>query len=371
MNVKGLKGVIDAKVSDYDIIHIVNNDKFIDSYYRLVCNKCSGKRHLFIYLFGEPESKFPIPENENVVNVNNLFKKFKNSYRLMCILNGILSSGKKVIFHGLFSVDLQRALFFLNNKLSNSYWFMWGADLYAPVIQERSIRNVINNFIAKRPKGAFYGLVTYIYGDFELAQKMYKSKSIYKECILYPSNVCHVDFGSRKNKISKEVKVLLGNSADPTNNHIELLNDLSMLDTGGLDIKIYCPLSYGNQDYAKRVIEYGTELFGNRFIPLVEFISLNRYQDMLSEIDFAIFGHRRQQAMGNIINLIGMGKTVYLNKNITTYEFMKSKGISVRCINNIDLVEIKEEEKENNKSIISGYFNEEKLISQLNDIFEE
>lgn len=42
--------------------------------------------------------------------------------------------------------------------------------------------------------------------------------------------------------------------------------------------------------------------------PIVDFMDFNEYINFLSTIDIAIFNHKRQQGMGNIITLLGMGK---------------------------------------------------------------
>jgi hypothetical protein len=46
------------------------------------------------------------------------------------------------------------------------------------------------------------------------------------------------------------LSILLGNSADPSNNHVEALERL--LPYRDQDIKIYAPLSYGDQRPAAR-----------------------------------------------------------------------------------------------------------------------
>ncbi len=56
----------------------------------------------------------------------------------------------------------------------------------------------------------------------------------------------------------------MGNSADPANEHIEALAQLEKFKES--NIKIYVPLSYGNQAYAEQVIEYGKTILSNHIM---------------------------------------------------------------------------------------------------------
>jgi hypothetical protein len=94
-----------------------------------------------------------------------------------------------------------------------------------------------------------------------------------------------------------------------------------------------------------------------------------KYLDFLGTIDIAIFAHRRQQAMGNIISLLGMGKKVYVRKDITPWTLFSEIGVKVFDFSNIDLVTIKNEVRNENVKIIKSYFSKETYISQLKLLF--
>src|SRR5690606_28770612 len=109
------------------------------------------------------------------------------------------------------------------------------------------IREVSRRFVIQRVGH----LVTYIPGDLELARKWYGARGKYHECLMYLSNTIGpqiepvvlqevADRGS--------VNILVGNSADPTNNHIDSLQKL--LSFKDHDLKIYAPLSYGDKSHA-------------------------------------------------------------------------------------------------------------------------
>ncbi|WP_083234102.1 TDP-N-acetylfucosamine:lipid II N-acetylfucosaminyltransferase [Candidatus Marithrix sp. Canyon 246] len=75
---------------------------------------------------------------------------------------------------------------------------------------------------------------------------------------------------------------------------------------------MFVPLSYGDPKgvYIKEVISTGTKIFGDKFIPMTEFMDFDKYLNFLGSINITIFNHNRQQAMGNTITLLGFGKKV-------------------------------------------------------------
>ena len=86
-------------------------------------------------------------------------------------------------------------------------------------------------------------------------------------------------------------------------------------------------------------------------------------------IDIALIAHNHQQGMGNLIQLLGLGKKVYLNSETSQWNLFQHLGIKVYDINvNIDL-NINAEELENNKKIVRDWFSLENLIKQWREVF--
>ena len=215
-------------------------------------------------------------------------------------------------------------------------------------------------------KGNFYGYITHIKQDYELAQKWYVAQGQYYDCFMYPSNL-YRDFDIKEvNK--KYIAIQVGNSADYSNNHFEIFEKLKKFK----NIRIYCPLSYGDKIYADKVIKKGKEIFGEKFIPITKFLEYSKYLEFLSQIDIAIFAHNRQQAVGNITSLLGMKKTVYLKERVTTYSMLKELGVKVKLFDILDSLERFEDDiLEKNKEIIRERFSEKRLIEEWKKIFED
>jgi hypothetical protein len=184
---------------------------------------------------------------------------------------------------------------------------------------------------------------------------------------MYPSNL-YKPYAVKEKKHTG-IKIQVGNSAETSNEHLEIFDKLLKYKDG--NITIYAPLSYGNQSYARKVIEKGKELFGDKFIPLTEFMPFEKYLEYLGEIDIVIFAHKRQQALGNSIILLGLGKKVYMRNDITPWQFFADISVKVYNIENIDLNLLSKFTKEDNIQNIKAYFSEKRLVEQLKKLFED
>lgn len=128
--------------------------------------------------------------------------------------------------------------------------------------------------------------------------------------------------------------ILVGNSAAATNNHAEAFSTLARLDLG--DRRIVVPLSYGDSEYRGAVIALGRRMFGARFVPVTEFLSLADYNSLIGHCTIAIMNHRRQQALGNIGTLMQRGARILLDEHGTLFRFFTSIGA---CVDSLQALE--------------------------------
>ncbi|MBC8303659.1 MAG: TDP-N-acetylfucosamine:lipid II N-acetylfucosaminyltransferase [Pelagibacterales bacterium] len=291
-----------------------------------------------------------LKEQEGLIWITKKHELVKLSY--------LLNTHNKIILHGLFLSSLITSLFFQPWLLKKCYWVMWGGDFYFPEKQSWLKKQVI-----KRIRN----FVTYMKGDFEYLKKYYGAKGTYHESFMYPSNL-YKEYQIKTKEDGGIINIQVGNSADSTNNHIEIFENLRKFKDE--NIKIYAPLSYSDQDHAKDVIAKGKEMFGDKFVALTDFMSFEKYLEFLADIDIAIFAHNRQQGMGNTISLLGMGKKVYMKNDITPWTLFGEIGVKVFDFNNIDLESINSEVMNENIKIIKSYFSEDKYIRQLEILFK-
>lgn len=345
-------------------LELLPNDKFTDSYVDFVSKNFDSNDHMFIVIGKGIDSN--IKETENVKRM------VKMKIRHVSFLLKEMYKCEKVFLHGLFHKEIVLLLFVQPWLLQKSTWFIWGGDLYWYKFRNRNLKSnlyaVMRKFVIKN----MGGLVTHIKGDYELARLWYGAKGKYYYSFMYPSNLFKEYNLPKADRNNKRFYVQVGNSADPTNNHIDVFNKL--IAYRDKVTEIICPLSYGNVEYRNRVIKMGFEIFGKRFTPIIEFMPFSEYLKLLAKIDVAIFNHGRQQAMGNIITLLGLGKKVYIRDDITTWEFFKLHGLTLYNING-NFTDLKEpipiNIRSKNIEKIKSIFSEDKLKEQLQKIFSD
>jgi hypothetical protein len=326
-------------------------DKFIPPFIKFINENFNPNDHLFV-IIGKPKNEYGM--DLNVKNVYWLDRKLK-----IFEFEKYLYKANKIILHGLWNERILKLLALQPWLLKKAYWVMWGGDFYFS--EEQS---TIKKFVIKNIRN----VITYIDGDVEYIKKYYKSNpKEYQKCLMYLSNV----FDETKYKNCKKIEkddfwILVGNSATHTNRHEFVFEKLSQI--GVKDLKIIVPLSYGDIEYRNKILKIGRYIFGDKFYPLLDFIPHDEYLNILYNIDIAIFAHNRQQGMGNLIQLLGLGKKVYLTPETSQWKLCQNLGIKVYDVNgDIDL-DNNIDELENNKKIVREWFSMENLKKQWQEI---
>lgn len=345
----------------------MHNEKFIAPFIDFIKEHFDFTEHFFIIIGGVSEDVAKLPHYENILILDESYDSKFNYFKYSTLMKSYTKNADKIILHALFSDNKNFFLYFNQHLLSKCYWVMWGADLYYYKRPRNRLRDKVRHYIRTKIYSKMGHFITYIKGDYELAQKWYGAKGKYHECFMYPSNL-YKEYDI-KPKEHSTINIQLGNSADPTNNHIKVMNKLAKHKDE--NIQIFTPLSYGDEEYAKDVIAKGKELFGDKFVALTDFMPFEKYLEFLGSIDIAIFAHKRQQAMGNTITLLGLGKKVYMRSDIATWQFFLEKNIQVFDVSSIGIDEIDKQIKSQNKQKIKDYFSEKNLKNQLNGLFNE
>ena len=130
--------------------------------------------------------------------------------------------------------------------------------------------------------------------------------------------------------------ILIGNSASYENNHLEIMELLKRCNVSNR--KIIAPLSYGGggTNYRDAIVNKGREVFGVNFFPLVDFIPMVEYTNIISLCSVVIMNHIRQQALGNISIMLYLGATVFLKKENPIYSFFKEDGAVIFSIEELE-----------------------------------
>ena len=356
-----------------------NSRKFIE----LVHSHFNIEEHLFIIIKEKNKKMHIDPEKFRNVKIFNfkgnfLAKFFKIRYST---IRKLMKQAENILIHYL-TEEVSGILFGFRGKAKIT-WVMWGADLYKylPIkLYDNQTLELLSKFEGKvksRLRKIFYFFkynirkavikkLDYVIsphkGDVRLLKKYFKTNARWYSQGIYPnpvefekfdmegSNSFNEKFNYKKNG---NKLILLGNSGTPTNNHLDILIRLSKMKEQ--NFTIICPLSYGPLIYIKKIIEKGKMLFGDRFVPLLEFLKSDVYYYILKQIDIAIMYHNRQQGMGNIHILVFLGKPICMKKT-SGYFHLIEKGVSVFSIQDLEKIILNEVEftqalSENNKKI--------------------
>lgn len=313
-------------------LHLVQDTPFYTDHLIERINRLGCGVQLFVYINPDINKKLEYITSNNIIRLtlNDDIPKFlKDNSITKIFIHSLSNSAMKFLDH--------------TPKQIVIYWFFWGwdgyrhpqlkKDLYLPATKEYLRNNDQYNFIRttwlryrsfqfeKRMNAILKKIhfcCTQIKGDFDLIKSL--SDKFNMDYIFF----AYRGISEQKSMISqwtpsKPLVILLGNSADPSNNHLDILLKLKPY-LPDID-KIICPLSYaGNENYKRKVISEGNNLFGAKFISLTKFMPLSDYQNIIDSVDVGVFYHKRQQAYSNIMSLIEKDKRVLMNPNSTLYQ---------------------------------------------------
>lgn len=306
----------------------------------------------------------------NVVNLNQLTRRQKMNRLLRLFLS---DDYDLVIFHGLSYTG--PFLFFLTllfkfSKLAEkTLWMTWGGDIYYFQNRPKTMSGFLNELLRKSIIKRLFFTASLIPDELSLLRVNYKTRALEFDGF-YPNPITYEDSiepEAVNSDINDKFTFMLGNSADPRNNHLDMLQALAHLSG---DIKIYCVLSYAivDHDYVEQVKALGTKLFGDNFIALSDFMNPDDYKDLLQSIDFSCYYHNRQQAMGNIFHFLHMGKTVFIRSDTLSYCFLQERGLIIQDSNSLatmtieKLTQLKQESlnlKQKNQKIMADNFSDQ------------
>jgi hypothetical protein len=305
-----------------------------------------------------------------------------------------------IIAHNLFTNDKEVVLQSAPQNVKVG-WVFWGGELYARreyitkyLGRETRLLHLRYN-LKQKLKGIYY---------FVIKGKKYPlnhepSKRVFQrvdfcltdieEDYLLAKKIFHADFrhlwfnyysiedtiGPLINSSINDNNILVGNSASLTNNHLEAFRKLSKFNLQ--DRKIYTPLSYGDKQYTNRIMQSGQKMFGDQFLPLIEFMEREQYNRLMLSCSIVIMNHIRHQAMGNIITALWLGARVYLSKYSTTYAYFKRLGVYISSVED-DLIPVNPDalllldknEVEYNRQILIQEYGRAKMLRNVKEIID-
>jgi dTDP-N-acetylfucosamine:lipid II N-acetylfucosaminyltransferase len=203
--------------------------------------------------------------------------------------------------------------------------------------------------------------------DYELLKKHFTTTATYKQFLYYnliDRNYTNISFAKQQGK------VLINHSASANGNHLTILQKLKQILPQDNEVNIITPLSYGSESIKNEVINTGTNLFGKNFTPIVNYMPIDEYYNLLNNIPVAIFGSKRQEGGGNIFYMLGKGAKVFLRNNNNMMQWLKDHGFYIFSVEDDllsakDLLPLSTVQMETNIAVHKKLFSES---SELNNI---
>ncbi|EGA70921.1 4-alpha-L-fucosyltransferase [Vibrio sinaloensis DSM 21326] len=345
-----------------EVLHIAKIEKFIPGFIELVREEFPNTNQFF-YTYGDL-GLYPYQLSDDSLHVQDHRNSIFRSARRYIPLISRMHKADKIVLHSLLDRNLVVILSLFPWLLRKCYWMIWGGDLYYHKYGQCDKSYIwIEKFRAFVIKRLGY-LVSGADGDVALCRDWYQAQGVQIRCFNYPSNIVNSEDFVPKNE--SLITVQVGNSGDPLNRHSEVFLKIKKQKELS-DCKVFCPLSYGNKEYIKSVEREAIELFGyERFVILKDFVPLDEYKSMLNNVDIAIFAPERQQAFGNIINLLGIGKTVFISEKSTLFSMLLSMGITVYSFESDEIKVQSDSIAAQNREQVAKYFSRDALVRSLN-----
>lgn len=312
------------------LLHLVPDDKFTHAAFENF-SKQAGVDCSWLVVASN-ELKYLKAENFKTISFKNTkLKEFKD----------YLSRFDFVIVHSLSEVHCKIII----NNPHRYVWVGMGYDYYEYV--ERDVHIGFSkkvNFLEVGLKRAVRSV--FKNANFDFPSENLKSEAISKVMFFAPvlpneffpvkkifKNLEYIEwnYGSLAKSLTNDMSlkegansILLGNSSDSSNNHVQILDTLSELNMSGR--RIVLPLNYGSKVYKKLFLRKLKKYQTLDLNVLNDFMPKDKYFDYISGCDVVIMNHVRQQAGANIAIALFMGAKVFLNKKSPFFDFYVNKG---------------------------------------------
>ncbi len=343
-------------IMNFELFHILPDDKFTDSTVKFF-NQIPVQNNYIVH------------EKKNYKYINPQKFKTINIYSVKDILWLRKQKFHTIIFHSL-SIKNHIALLFIRNY-KNIIWKVYGDDLYSLLKIKRKlyehetysfyikqttflnslykkIHKRIYDFLFRINKRKINYISTVTPQEYELLKRNYKVN--YINYFIPVHNLLR----ERKSISVKSNNILIGNSCNEWNNHLEIFKIVNKYKEYFIDIIV--PLSYPKEknQYRNKLISVGNSTFHSQFIPIKDFMPLDEYDKIFFNCKCAVFNHKRQAAGGNIVFAVSVGIKVFLDPINELYQYLNQLGAKVYRF----------PEDFNESNIIEPFSKEEVLINQ-------
>lgn len=206
-----------------------------------------------------------------------------------------------VFIHGIF-FGWQKQLIKEIGQQKKITWVLWGGDFYTPIRAGNKLPDLIENI---------HAVAIGTDGDYQLFCQHFGHKP--RLLFTYPASL---DFDAIEVPAQKSKTIIVGNSGDPSNLHIEILRHLSAMQDIQ-DYEVILPVSYNlSSSYEAELLAELADMPAIRARLMRDFMPAADYYAMLADAEMLLTAHHRQQALGNLVASLFFGSKTVLREHI-------------------------------------------------------
>ncbi|WP_150538252.1 TDP-N-acetylfucosamine:lipid II N-acetylfucosaminyltransferase [Actinobacillus vicugnae] len=235
----------------------------------------------------------------------------KNAIAQAVVCKARADQRAQFILHGQYNFPLWLAILTGNLPASRCYWHIWGADLY----EESSAWQFKLLYPLRRMAQNKLPVLWGTKGDLAFAHQKLKRNHSRDSLLYFPTKMPKVAPLLTPKTQGEHLTILLGNSGDRSNRHLEALTQIKQ--QLGEKVRIIIPMGYpaNNQQYITQVQQQAVEFFPKNAVKiLTEQLSFEDYLALLAECDIGYFNFARQQGIGTMCLLIQRNIPIVLSR---------------------------------------------------------
>lgn len=332
------------------ILHIFTDEKFFDRV-SLFFDSLSNVKNLYYYYIGDKNIPFKYIKCKDKVKLISSFRDYQD----------ILSSSQiDIIYFQSLHTSFYRYFKYINSK-TIVIWWCFGFEIYnsqrffSPLVKVDLFKqqtleyrrnyikyNSIKDYL--RPiywilcfpvdywrRKKILGRIDYFSPILPIEYVLMKKNPFFKAKPFMLNEGPGFKLDVKFTNFKYAQNILIGNSLTYTNNHLDIFYKIRSYKLENQ--KYIIPINYGT-DYCgnRELFKKLSGLSLDNTIWVEDFLSLEDYKTLISTASHAIFGHMRQQAMGNINLCLLSGVKVFLYKDSILYRQLKDYGYTVFSI---------------------------------------
>ncbi|MDD0824967.1 TDP-N-acetylfucosamine:lipid II N-acetylfucosaminyltransferase [Mannheimia sp. AT1] len=293
-----------------DIYHILgadiphHNRRLLEFFRQDLLPDLMNQEHFF-YVVGNNS----VIQHSSDINIS----LFSSSLRLA---KAIIKQARKnpnayFILHGQFNFWIWLAILLNQLPTKQLVWHIWGADLYETSnLWKFKLFYPIRRLAQKKIRKIWATSGDLAYFWQKVRERSKEDRILYFPTLLPKKSP---DVNKKRDRI---FTILLGNSGDSSNNHIEALNQIQQ--QLGNNVRIIIPMGYpaNNEKYILQVEQHCKRLFSaNNLQILKEKLDFEEYTTLLKQCDLGYFNFERQQGIGTISLLVEYNIPCVLHPN--------------------------------------------------------